>query len=269
MSRRVDTMEMLRRSLEGSALVGGNYGAALVGGMYGAAIDTYGKLKKTTERKTQARNAEQYALNPSKVAVFKTGKVPKGQKREYTLQQLSYKDYVDRLNSRKATKDINDTIVAREVKNAIIEAQQKNPNARRISGRDLLLIKYDVRNKTKLIKRQLKADGRAGEITEANLMNPSFRSSFGGRSGGGRSAGKMSEAEKEFRRKNRASIANRQMTETERSLELKKLNRGQKFNRLPSSGAPPSSRRPASSSSSAMPGSSGSSRSPPEERSPS
>ena len=212
MSRKLDTMDMLRRAMEGSALaggaMGGMYGAALAGG----AIDTYGNVKKKTERKERLPVYRNGVFNSFTVQrAVKNAPGVKGPAKKVP-HQVTEKEYMDMQVARKATAEVNDRVLSQEVKKRLTET-----GARRLSGRELLLLKYDVRNKTRYIKRALKAKNEKPNYQI--LGDLAYRADFGGGHGGS-NRGKYSDAEKKERAVARAEIAAQPMTAMERAKAL-------------------------------------------------
>jgi hypothetical protein len=218
MSRKFDTMDMLRRTMEGSALAGGVMGGMYGSALQGGAVNTKGVVKKKTERKSIARSAQEYAQYPVNVPVFKAGKIPKGAKRGYTVERLSYDDYLSRLQARQVTNQANEAALAQAVKREIAEKKLKNPNVKRLSGEELLLLKYRIRNQTKRIKKRLPKDERKN-LSVMQLADPVFREQYGFLKG--RQSGHMSDAELKEREDARASLAGQQLTRAQYMMQLR------------------------------------------------
>lgn len=213
MLRRVDAMDLLRGALDGGALAGGVFGGMYGSALAGGAINTKGDVKKKPAGAKQPKGiVPENEYKGVTVNVYK--KTGKGGGHQREQKQLSYAEYANRYKSRMQTNKINEDVLQAEVKKKLAETGHK-----RLSGRDLLLLKYDVRNKTKYIKRMAKAEGK--QINPGDLVNPAFRAQFGG--GGTRNAGTFSEEEKQARAEARRSIAGQRMTSVERAAALAAL----------------------------------------------
>jgi hypothetical protein len=130
--------------------------------------------------------------------------------------QISYDEYADRYNARQMTNEVNERVLAREVTQQISQSTRADGKPRtRLSGREFMLLKYDIRNKTKLMKRVAKQKGVI--LTQQELENPVVRSQYGGTG----ERGIASEVEKEYRATARAKIANQAMTYEQRKETLK------------------------------------------------